>query len=327
MIGSKQGTGKLTLKAGGGWGLSINQLRGRTLDGTEGRAMTLRFITWDVEHGSAAYVRTPNGRHIAVDLGARRATDTGFSPLAHLCNTWSVKQLDAVIISHPHLDHIEDILNFDALSPKVLMRPSHLTDDEIWGGNRKASPETRRIVQKYLDIDRSYNQPTSPQTSMSLPANYGDVSFQFFTSRQCPRDNINNHSVVTVMTYQGVKFLMPGDNESSSWKELLGRQDFVSAIQNTHVLIAPHHGRESGFHAPLFERITPMLTIISDGRVVDTSATSRYSAESKGWVVTRRNGPRTERKSVTTRNDGVIEALVTPPTSTGQSPILEVIIN
>ena len=124
-----------------------------------------------------------------------------------------------------------------------------------------------------------------------------------------------------------MKFLMPGDNESSSWKELLGRQDFVSAIQNTHVLIAPHHGRESGFHAPLFERITPMLTIISDGRVVDTSATSRYSAESKGWVVTRRNGPRTERKSVTTRNDGVIEALVTPPTSTGQSPILEVIIN
>ena len=122
-------------------------------------------------------------------------------------------------------------LNFDALSPKVLMRPSHLTDDEIWGGNRRASPETRQIVQKYLDINRSYNQPTSPQTAMSAAENYGNVSFQFFTSRQCPRDNINNHSVVTVMTYQGVKFLMPGDNESPSWKELLGRQDFVHAIQ------------------------------------------------------------------------------------------------
>ena len=80
--------------------------------------MTLRFITWDVEHGSAGYVRTPNGRHIAMDLGARRATDTGFSPLAHLHNKWSVKQLDAAIISHPHLDHIEDILNFDALPPR-----------------------------------------------------------------------------------------------------------------------------------------------------------------------------------------------------------------
>ena len=70
-----------------------------------------------------------------------------------------------------------------------------------------------------------------------------------------------------------------------------------------------------------------MLTVISDGRVVDTSATSRYSAESKGWVVTRRNGPRTERKSVTTRNDGIIEVVVKPPTYAGQSPILEVVID
>ena len=36
--------------------------------------MTLKFITWDVEHGSAAYIRTPNGKHIAVDLGAQRET-------------------------------------------------------------------------------------------------------------------------------------------------------------------------------------------------------------------------------------------------------------
>ena len=289
--------------------------------------MTLRFITWDVEHGSAAYIRTPNGRHIAMDLGARRAADAGFSPLAHLYWNWGVKQLDAVVITHPHLDHIEDILNFDALSPKVLMRPGHLTDDEIWGSNRKASPETRQIIQKYIDINRSYNQPADPQTSLSSLTNYGNVAFQFFTPKHSPRDNINNHSVVTVMTYEGVKFLMPGDNEPSSWNELLARQDFLSAIQGTHVLVASHHGRESGYNAPLFKRITPLLTIISDGRFVDTSATSRYSAETKGWVVTRRNGPRTQRKCVTTRNDGVIDVVVTPPTYTGGTPTLEVIIN
>ena len=103
--------------------------------------MVLKFITWDVEHGSAAYIRTPNSKHIAIDLGARRATDAGFSPLAHLRKSWGVQQLDLVVITHPHLDHIEDIPNFRAFSPKVLMRPSHLTESDIWGNNRKASPE------------------------------------------------------------------------------------------------------------------------------------------------------------------------------------------
>ena len=191
-----------------------------------------------------------------------------------------------------------------------------------------------RLLRKRSGSSRNTSTLTGHTTSQRLPRPpclYRQTTamsrFSFFTSKQCPRDNINNHSVVTVMSYLGVKFLIPGDNESPSWKELLGRKDFVSAIQSTHVLVAPHHGRESGFHAPLFERITPMLTIISDGRVVDTSATSRYSAACKGWVVTRRNGPRTERKSVTTRNDGAIEVVVTPPTYTGQAPILEVIIN
>ena len=64
----------------------------------------------------------------------------------------------------------------------------------------------------------------------------------------------------------------------------------MEAIRDTHVLVAPHHGRESGFHSPLFRVIRPLVTIISDGRFVDTSATSLYSERTKGWQVNRRNG-------------------------------------
>ena len=289
--------------------------------------MTLRFVTWDVEHGSAAYIKTPNSKHIAIDLGARRTTDAGFSPLSHLRSNWRVNQLDAVVITHPHLDHIEDILNFDSLSPKSFRRPNHLTEQDIRGSNSKAPPEIEKIIQKYIATDRLYSQPATRETDISKPANWGGVSFQIFTPVQSPRSNINNHSLITVMTYAGVKFLMPGDNESPSWNEMLSRQDFLSAIQGTHVLVAPHHGRESGYHAPLFSRITPLLTIISDGRVVDTSATNRYSANTKGWKVSRRNGPQVERKCVTTRNDGAIDVVVTPPAYTGGNATLAVTIN
>ena len=46
--------------------------------------------------------------------------------------------MDEVIITHPHLDHINDILNFDIISPRSLVTPGHLTENEIWDGNQKA---------------------------------------------------------------------------------------------------------------------------------------------------------------------------------------------
>jgi phosphoribosyl 1,2-cyclic phosphodiesterase len=60
-----------------------------------------------------------------------------FSPLLHLEYSYGVQQLDGVVITHPHRDHIDDIGNFDALSPRVLLRPKHLTDAEVLGGNRR----------------------------------------------------------------------------------------------------------------------------------------------------------------------------------------------
>ena len=51
----------------------------------------------------------------------------------HIRKNWGVQELDLVVISHPHLDHIEDISNFRAFNPKVLMRPNHLTDKDIMG--------------------------------------------------------------------------------------------------------------------------------------------------------------------------------------------------
>ena len=274
--------------------------------------MTLKFITWDVEHGSAAYIRTPNGSHIVIDLGARRSADINFSPLLHLQHQWGVGVLDLVIITHPHLDHIEDILHFDSLSPRALISPNHLTKEEIWAGNENAAPEIKKIFGKYIDVSRRYNQSVSSAENPTLESNNGDVSFQFFRPTQSSTQNFNNHSVVTVMTYAGVKFLLPGDNESTSWQELLSDPNFIHAINNTHVFVASHHGRLSGYHRPLFDHFSPLLTIISDGRVVGTSVTEKYNEHSRGWNVRKRSGGREKRYCITTRSDGVIDIEVVP---------------
>lgn len=265
--------------------------------------MTLKIIMWNVQHGSAAYIGTPNGKHIAIDMGA----SAHFSPFRDQYRKNGIR-LDHVTITHPHMDHIDDILNFDSLNPATFLTPNHLTENDIRGGNRNLNKDAESKIRKYLEIKQRYSFPVAPGNDVNLPQNNGGVSIKTFHPTQCPTENLNNHSVVTALEYCGVKVLIPGDNEASSWEELLKNPDFRTAISGTHVLVAAHHGREAGFHEPLFSHFHPFITLISDGSFVNTSATSQYDNVTQGWEVSSRsNKPRRQRKCVTTRNDGTIE--------------------
>ncbi len=283
--------------------------------------MSLQIIVWNVQHGSAAYIRTPNGKHIAIDLGA----GDEFSPLEYLWQN-GIRRLDHVTITHPHMDHIDDILYFDEFKPKTLSIPSHLTEHDIRASNPRPSPEAEQKIKKYLEIGRRYSTPVGTQDNVALLQNNGGVSIQRFISTQASTSNLNNHSVVTVLEYSGVKILIPGDNEPPSWEDLLNRRKFVTAIKGTRVLVAPHHGRESGFHSPLFDHFHPRITLISDGRSSDTSATARYTKVTKGWKVHKENGTTQPRKCVTTRKDGTIQVTVKPG-ARGRKPTLDVLID
>jgi competence protein ComEC len=267
--------------------------------------MTLELVFWDVQHGSATYVKTPNGKHLVQDLGtgSYESSDKEFSPLLHLKNKYQVAQLDHVTITHPHKDHIYDIVNFDALSPRVLLRPKHLPKEEIL---KNVKQEDMYLFNKYFEIDNKYSSPVSAEEDPIFPANNGGVKIQYFVPSACSTSNINNHSIVTVLSYATSKVVLSGDNEPPSWKELLEKEEFREAVKNADILLAPHHGRESGFCPELFEYFKPWLTIISDGQFCDTSATDRYSKISRGWTVHHKDGQEEKRYCVTTRSDGVI---------------------
>lgn len=262
----------------------------------------MRVICWNVEHGNAAYINTPADKHIVLDLGSSAA----FSPLQFLQQDWKIQRIDEVIITHPHADHITDIINFDALSPRVLSRPKHLTEQEIRKANRA---EDKVLVDAYLSIHSRYSTPILKENNPELPENNGGVCFYTFKDTSTSRDNINNHCLVTVIDYLNCKILFPGDIEPAAWRLLLQRQDFISTIAGVDILIASHHGRNSGYCADIFQHFTPKLTVISDGRFVDTSATSRYSAVSSGWTIHHRDKSKVseKRNCVTTRNDGHID--------------------
>ncbi len=276
-------------------------------------ASELLMVFYDVQHGSATYIKTPNGKHIMIDLGTGSIKDSNatFSPLLRLKNKWKVERLDLVVITHPHRDHIDDIFNFYKLSPRALRRPKHLTERDIRAGN-KSEGEERKKIDKYLEIHGQYNSPVQPAEKVQATANNGGVKMLHFHPKKCATSNLNNHSIVTVLSYAGSKIIIPGDNENASWKELLEDDEFVEAIKGTDILLASHHGRESGFCEELFDHIEPSLVLISDGPETDTSVTDRYYdvTTKEGWNVYKRSSddPPEKRWVLTTRNDKAIVA-------------------
>ena len=256
-------------------------------------------------------------KNLAIDLGA----DGSFSPFCHLRSS-GLRRIDHVTITHPHTDHIDDIANFDLLAPRSLLVPKHLTEQDIRDGNSPPSQDAEEKFRKYFEIRRRYNSPVVQRANVFLPENNGGVSISTFAPARSSTENLNNHSIVTTLEYSGVKLLIPGDNEATSWEELLNQSEFVSAIAGTHLLVAPHHGRHSGYHSRLFDYFRPLITLISDGRAVDTSATSRYANVTRGWMVRRRSGSTMNRMCVTTRNDGVVEVTISPGNPNGSMDVL-----
>lgn len=271
----------------------------------------VQMVFWDVQHGHATYIKSPNGRHIVIDLGTGSYDDNNktFSPLMHLKNNYGVEQLDYVIVTHPHLDHIDDVLNFEKLSPKVFRRPTQITNQMLQDSNKNCPLAIKQKIDKYCAINSQYNQPLEINSPNLLENsdNWGGMKIATFLSKSCNTNNYNNHSIITVIEYAFVKIVVPGDNEKCSFDELMINNDFRKAIKDADVLLAPHHGRESGFHNDFVNLVNPRLTIVSDGAFCDTSANSRYSQKSRGWkVYKKRNNSFIERKCLTTNSDGEV---------------------
>ena len=251
---------------------------------------------WNVNLGLAIHVKTPNQKNIVIDLGSG-----DFSPIKKLM----FSTIHYMVVTHPHSDHISDILNLPYHQPRIFRRAIGLTEQEIMA---LADDNTRDKYKKYCDLDKEYNNPISVdnENNPDNPDNYGGVEIRTFSTSACSHDNLNNFSVVTVLKLGNAKIVICGDNEQDSFERLMLRDDFKSAVDNAYVLVAAHHGRKSGYYDDFVKMVRPYVTIVSDGKYGDTSATDRYSKVSCGYDVHLKSGNTEKRYCLTTRNDGNI---------------------
>lgn len=273
--------------------------------GGEGMARLAEMTVYNVQMGLAIHVKAPNGKYIVIDLGTGKAEDGNDSPIKKL--RWA--NVGYMVITHPHMDHISDILSFNYADPSILRHCVGLTNQEVLdlAGDDKNALEK---YQSYVDIVNRYTgsiegNPSNPD----VPSNYGGLEIKTFSAALCDHSNFNNFSVITVLKLGNIKVVVCGDNETESFDVLMNRQDFKDAVRGANILVAPHHGRESAYHSEFVNLVKPNLTIISDGKYQPFSASSMYSDASSGATVYDRNGNKETRFCVTTRNDGDMKVI------------------
>ena len=271
----------------------------------------LRINIWDVEHGTSIYAVTPNGKKIFLDCGS----SGDFSPSLDVNPDHEKKKLDYLILSHPHQDHITDLQNLDEkFKIKILTRNKKITKEVMLDDNPDVfDPPNDKIIGKYFKLLERFTQSVAWEESPSNPSWGNNCTFHNFFNDDVSL-GVNNLSVVTFIEFGDETILYGGDMEEKGWLEMLKDEKFKSHLKKTTILIASHHGNDSGYCQELFKYFMPKITIFSTGAPVDDNSRSKYHNQTTGMMVRNQSGNDERRSVLTTRNDGHIQIVVSPLT-------------
>lgn len=236
----------------------------------------MMFTLWDVEHGLSIWIRTPNGQNHWIDAGHNNQTD--FSPARHVSQAYKENSIDYLIISHPDKDHIEGLPELIKYlgKPRVICRNKTLPEVDKYG---ECTQEYQKI---YKDLDSKYTSTVAKGVSPTNPDYNGGVHVKAFMLEYKPGMSKNNTSVVAFYSFVRWLFICPGDIEEAGWKDLWAKYqasiETELAKADTIVLVAPHHGRESGYYKQIFDDLKPHLILVSDKYGKEPTDQRFYSA-------------------------------------------------
>lgn len=267
----------------------------------------MMFTLWDVEHGLAIWIKTPNDHNHWIDAGHNNATD--FSPAQHVSEKYRAKSIDYLIISHPDKDHIEglpELIKYFG-KPRTIHRNKSLPDAEKFG---EGSLEYQKI---FKDLDKTYTHNVDESISPKNPLYNGGIEVSTFSLTYKEGMSKNNTSVVAFYLYAGWLFVCPGDIEEIGWKDLWAQNqkamEAMSAKASQIILVAPHHGRESGYYKKIFDDLNPDMVLISDKYGKEPTDPRFYTATSGikfdgGETVTALSTKTKNRIQITIESDG-----------------------
>lgn len=260
---------------------------------------------WDVEHGACAMLHHLKGQYSGKLAMIDSGSTSNWRPSNYIRNDLNRTTLDYLFITNADQDHMSDLRGLiDAgLSVPVLFRNPSYTGEQMRKIKLKSGPLT-------ADAELYVASCSSPNVSVneSFNPNMGGITVSRFWNVYPNFTDTNNLSMAVFISFSGFKILFPGDLEKAGWRGMLQNQDFLKELRGTEILVASHHGRESGFCQEVFDHFTPSAVVISDKPIQhETQRTVpdyRRVVRDQGVVV---RTTKKHRHVLTTRRDGWIQ--------------------
>lgn len=257
----------------------------------------MRIQIFDVEHGACALITADNNARIMIDCGDNATT--GWKPGTYL-RSIGVTTLEKLVITNYDEDHVSGINDlFDKVQVQWIVRNTSISPTDIKNlkSDHGMGPGIERLVR---ELTTNFLPPGSPYASS--PPTFLGVTERYWWLGPQDFDDENNLSVISLFNCGGTKIIFSGDMERAGWLKMLPRPGFVSTLAYTDILVASHHGRESGCCEEIFLHFKPTFVVISDKSMEhETQETANwYAARAVGGIF---NGDR-NRKVITTRSDG-----------------------
>jgi competence protein ComEC len=285
----------------------------------------------NVGRGSCTVIESPSGRTTMIDIndgGKLRpdeyeAIDARFS-VQVLAETlikqqeqklvdpidWYTENVGAemwrFILSHPDKDHMAGIRRLLSGSAGIDITNfwdydhERVRTEDDYGNNKAAWHDW--LYYYAFHVQAPIDGITWPKRISPLrwaTGNYWtDDSIQIFSPttplvEDCDaKDEYNDTSYVLKVSHGPTSHLLaPGDVESNAWDDMIE----AGVDLRANVLIASHHGRNSGYHEEAMELISPEVVIISSDKIpAKDDAIKKYEARAKVFS-TREHGALTVR--------------------------------
>ena len=311
--------------------------------------------------GLSVCIRFPQNIGILYDLGCSEdfsPTDFVLRHIAPKLTKFKDCSIAQVVMSHPHLDHIQEVDVLlrdrnasDCIYPQLLTCPHDKEgeDDEAVDFTRVNNPESAAdTIEKYRKSYESRSLPLQTITSES-DHRFANVEYGIYYLRPAScdvlhensdQDYTNALSLLLYLRHGYQSMLIPGDITPDAFRAVLSDEESVEkrytwfdkapedtpadshaktgdqpaladllADRGLSVLVAPHHGLESGFCQDVFDHMAggkPALNVISEKRhlsdtdgKVDSRCQSREYAQGVEVDV---EGEKERRYSVSTMN-------------------------
>ena len=264
----------------------------------------LEFYSVDVGQGDATFIVTPAGKKILIDGGLNRRA-LGFLVWRYrLDDPANSIDIDLMVLTHADGDHLlgltpilkhpqinikkiihNGIATFNTNSPYetqlgdldaskdfLTTRHDNLSDLNALSNISDNFRDWRTAVAAegadYQAVDANMNtiDVGDPELILEIlgPKRETDGSYRWFGNKS---HTINGHSVVLLLTFDGVSFLLSGDLNIEGAEHLLADPVLASKM-SAHVLKCPHHGSHE-YHPSFLESVRPQISTISSGDAPD----------------------------------------------------------